>query len=625
MNEILPGWEIVKKIGSGSYGTVYEAVKKDSYTETRSAIKVISVPQNSSELDALYSAGMPEDSTSAYLDQVVSELVNEIGIMQTFKGTQNIVSIEDYDVVKKDILERDIYIRMELLTPLCEYMKDNVLSEKDVVKLGIDICNALVLFGKKNIIHRDIKPDNIFVNEYGNFKLGDFGIARSLENMTHGLTSRIGTPNYMAPEVYKGESYDARADIYSLGLVLYRLSNNNCLPFWNYNDQLHTPQKTMPLSPYTQGLSDAFMRRMNGDSLPAPCNASPEMSRIILRACSYDPNNRYSTANEMKRDLISFLNDDKTIPIKPLVHPRNPDKDHKQNHSILKKIFNKNTVMGIGIAMVLMIFSLFVALSYRYIKDQLSRQENEMNGGQQQEVPVTPEIETSSITPVTTEEDVSDQYTTSAMDATSIIGMWTDTDGHRWEFKSDGTMGTGGEYYGASYCLDNGCIIWDGTSIGKVSYYYLFDHEKNRISIIDRKTETIINTFYKIEETFEVYNVNNSPDSVNPFGSIDELSAGNDFIYIGGWAINPMNPSSPLKIAVYVGGDAATGEFAGEYTGNFDRDDIASNYGVNKEHGISIVIEASFSGLRDIYVYAIDEETGNNSLLGYGMARVAGF
>ena len=625
MNEIWPGWEIVKKIGSGSYGTVYEAVKKDSYTETRSAIKVISVPQNSSELDALYSAGMPEDSTSAYLDQVVSELVNEIGIMQTFKGTQNIVSIEDYDVVKKDILERDIYIRMELLTPLCEYMKDNVLSEKDVVKLGIDICNALVLFGKKNIIHRDIKPDNIFVNEYGNFKLGDFGIARSLENMTHGLTSRIGTPNYMAPEVYKGESYDARADIYSLGLVLYRLLNNNCLPFWNYNDQLHTPQKTMPLSPYTQGLSDAFMRRMNGDSLPAPCNASPEMSRIILRACSYDPNNRYSTANEMKRDLISFLNDDKTIPIKPLVHPRNPEKDHKQNHSILKKIFNKNTVMGIGIAIVLMIISLIGALSYRYIKDLLSRQEPEQTGGQQQEVPVTPEIETSSITPVTTEEDVSDQYTTSAMDVTSIIGMWTDTDGHRWEFKSDGTMGTGGEFDGASYCLDNGCIIWDGTSIGTESFYYLFDHEKNRISLLDRKTETILNTLYKIVEIFEVYDVSLSPDPVNPYGSVDELSAGIDFIYIGGWAINPKNPSIPPKIAVYVGGDAATGEFLGEYTGNFDRNDIASNSGVNKEHGISIVIEASFSGLRDIYVYAIDEETGNNSLLGYGMVRVAGF
>jgi len=232
-------------------------------------------------------------------------------------------------------------------------------------------------------------------------------------------------------------------------------------------------------------------------------------------------------------------------------------------------------------------------------------------------------IETSSTTPVTTEEDDSDQYTTSAMDATSIIGMWTGTDGHRWEFKSDGTMGTGGEFDGASYCLDNGCIIWDGTSIGKESFYYLFDHEKNRISIIDRKTETIITTLYKIEETFEVYNVNNSPDSVNPFGSIDELSTGNGFIYIGGWAINPRNPSSPLKIAVYLGGDAATGEFAGEYTGNFDRDDIASNYGVNTEHGISIVIEASFSGLRDIFVYAIDEENGNNSLLGYGMVRVA--
>ena len=49
-------------------------------------------------------------------------------------------------------------------------------------------------------------------------------------------------------------------------------------------------------------------------------------------------------------------------------------------------------------------------------------------------------------------------------------------------------MGTGGEYNGASYCLDNGCIIWDGTSLGKESYYYLFDHEKNKISIIDEET-----------------------------------------------------------------------------------------------------------------------------------------
>ena len=234
-------------------------------------------------------------------------------------------------------------------------------------------------------------------------------------------------------------------------------------------------------------------------------------------------------------------------------------------------------------------------------------------------------IETSSTTPVTTEEDDSDQYTTSAMDATSIIGMWTGTDGHRWEFKSDGTMGTGGEFDGASYCLDNGCIIWDGTSIGKESFYYLFDHEKNRISLLDRKTETILNTLYKIVEIFEVHDVSLSPDPVNPYGSVDELSAGIDFIYIGGWAINPKNPSIPPKIAVYVGGDAATGEFLGEYTGNFDRNDIASYSGVNKEHGISIVIEASFSGSRDIYVYAIDEETGNNSLLGYGMVRVAGF
>lgn len=122
---------------------------------------------------------------------------------------------------KKNEIGWDIYIRMELLIPLNSYICDNILLEQDVIKLGVDICTALELCAKRNVIHRDIKPENIFINQFGDFKLGDFGIARKLENVTGGFSQK-GTYSYMAPEIEKGIQYDATVDLYSLGLVMYR-------------------------------------------------------------------------------------------------------------------------------------------------------------------------------------------------------------------------------------------------------------------------------------------------------------------------------------------------------------------------------------------------------------------
>ena len=83
------------------------------------------------------------------------------------------------------------------------------LTEKEVIKLGMDLSKALEYCRKLKIIHRDIKPENIFVSRFGDFKLGDFGIARELERTMSGF-SKKGTYSYMAPEMYKGEKYDSR-------------------------------------------------------------------------------------------------------------------------------------------------------------------------------------------------------------------------------------------------------------------------------------------------------------------------------------------------------------------------------------------------------------------------------
>ena len=296
---VWPEWQIVREIGRGSFGVVYEAARWEHSMTSRSAIKVISIPQNQSEVDSLRSEGLTKNETRTYLQGVVNDFIGEIQIMESFKGVQNIVSVEDYKVVEREQeIGWEIYIRMELLTPFTSFIRGRTLSEKEVIKLGCDICTALELSEKRGIIHRDIKPENIFINDFGDYKLGDFGIARKLENVSGGF-SRKGTYNYMAPEIEQGREYNATADIYSLGLVLYRLMNRNRMPFIETDRQLVSPGERM----------GAVRRRLDGEKLPAPCDASYDMAQVILCACDPDPEKRFMSAQAMKNALLNVRTD----------------------------------------------------------------------------------------------------------------------------------------------------------------------------------------------------------------------------------------------------------------------------------------------------------------------------
>lgn len=300
LKDVWPEWKIEAVLGRGSYGYVYKAVKNYHNIETRSAIKVISIPQTESEIEEFSCEGMTLEQTRTYYQEVVDEIVNEIVMMESLKSVNNVVKIEDYKVCERDnAFGWDIYIRMELLTPLNSFLCDRKLSEKEVMKLGMDICSALEICNIKNIIHRDIKPENIFVNEFGDFKLGDFGIARKLENLTFGLSQK-GTFNYMAPEMATSSFYDKTVDIYSLGIVLYKLLNSNRLPFLDASKQL--------LSPFER--KHAVEMRLKGDELTPPLEASPEAAAVILKASAYLPESRYQDAKDMKRALMAVWGKD---------------------------------------------------------------------------------------------------------------------------------------------------------------------------------------------------------------------------------------------------------------------------------------------------------------------------
>ena len=159
-----PGWECVRLIGSGSYGKVYE-IKKIEYGKTyTAALKVITIPQNKAEINNAFDDGMDKESVTNYFRSFVDKIADEVALMYDLKGYTNIVSYQDHKVIEhEDEIRWDILIRMELLIPLQIYCNQKKLTEKEILKLGCDICRAIELCWKRKIVHRDIKPANIFI------------------------------------------------------------------------------------------------------------------------------------------------------------------------------------------------------------------------------------------------------------------------------------------------------------------------------------------------------------------------------------------------------------------------------------------------------------------------------
>ena len=260
----------------------------------KAALKAITIPASQSEVRSVMSEGMDEGSVRTYFGGFVKKLVQEFALMSKLKGNSNVVSYENHQVIEhQDGIGWDILIQMELLTPLDDYIRQKkTISRQEIIQLGIDLCKALELCQKHNIIHRDIKPENIFISENGDFKLGDFGVARTVEKTVSGL-SKQGSYPYMAPEVYKGEAYGSTVDLYSLGLVLYRLLNGNRLPF-------------LPLAPAPITYADrenALAKRFGGAPLPMPSHAEGRLGEIVLKACAFKPKDRYSSPMQMRQEL----------------------------------------------------------------------------------------------------------------------------------------------------------------------------------------------------------------------------------------------------------------------------------------------------------------------------------
>ena len=156
-----PGWTVVKYLGEGGYGRVYEIERELSGIKEQAALKVVSRPVDDAEIEACYENGYDQASMKASYQEELQRYVKEYQLMKELQGQTNIVSCDDFAVVpRKDGIGGQIFIRMELLTPLKKATMQSMLSESEVIRLGKDICKALMLCEARHIIHRDIKPEN---------------------------------------------------------------------------------------------------------------------------------------------------------------------------------------------------------------------------------------------------------------------------------------------------------------------------------------------------------------------------------------------------------------------------------------------------------------------------------
>ncbi len=283
---LLSNMTVDGKLGKGPNGEVYLVTRRTDNKQL--ALKHLAIPASESQTKALLYSGAVKTEAQAqrYYSALVQELKAELLLLNNVKNAANLLKFRGYQVDQKYIgAGYDVYLLADYYPNLTEAIQKQPLTKLQALNLAIDLCSALEQLRAVGLVHKDVHPRNIHLNNAGQYMIGDMGVA-PLSDLQYGSMPDAMITEYTAPELLDGSAtLNATMDIYSIGLVLYEIYNGGVLP----------------------RNSKGQFRRKADKPLDAPEFADVAMSEIILKACAFDPDARYQSPSDMKQALVLYM------------------------------------------------------------------------------------------------------------------------------------------------------------------------------------------------------------------------------------------------------------------------------------------------------------------------------
>ena len=253
------------------------AMEKDS--NGKYIVKIISVPANQCQLDALLLSGAYKsaDEAQVYFKTLTDSIVDEVNVLNKLSSLRGFIPFEQYQVVPMDDgTGYDIYLLGTYKRSLYRYLRRNPMTHLGALNLGLDLCAALTACRNNGLLYVDLKPENVYITDENEYKIGDLGFM-PLNSLKYASLPDRYHSNYTAPEISDAYSQlNTTIDVYAVGLILYQVFNDGALP-----------QDTKEIT--------------------APAYADYELAEIILKACHIDPEQRWQDPEQMGQALVGYM------------------------------------------------------------------------------------------------------------------------------------------------------------------------------------------------------------------------------------------------------------------------------------------------------------------------------
>ena len=262
-------------------------------------VKIISNPASQSKLDAMILSGAYPDipSAAAYFKSLADSVIEEANILHKLSQLEGFLPYDKWQLVEmENEAGYDVYLLSKYRRTLAQKFHRDAMTHLEALNLGLDLCAALALCRRSGFLYVDLKPENVYLNNEGAYRIGDIGFI-NLNSLKYASLPDRYRSAYTAPEVADAfSSLNTSIDIYALGLILYQVFNGGQLPVLGPNGEA---------------------------TLSAPDYADYEMAEIILKACSPDPAERWKDPVEMGQALVSYMqrNGAHNTPIIPVAVP----------------------------------------------------------------------------------------------------------------------------------------------------------------------------------------------------------------------------------------------------------------------------------------------------------------